>query len=72
LNGNFYILADAVRMFEKVCIKRAEIIHQNTIHRILGTCCLIVAKFHYDGYNSKDFGKVLGVRRNKMATMENM
>lgn len=33
LNGNFYILADAVRIFEKVTKKRSEIIHQNTIHR---------------------------------------
>ena len=70
LCGNFSILSEAVRIFELICNKRPSIVHQQTVHRILGVCCLIVAKFYYDGYNSLHFGQVLGVRREKLDIME--
>ena len=79
LAGNWYIMAEAIRIFELVAQKREEIIHENSVHRyiffnnklrLIGCCCLIAAKFSYDGYNSKGFEKVLGVRKSKMADME--
>ena len=79
LAGNWYIMAEAIRIFELVAQKREEIIHENAVHRyiffnnklrLIGCCCLIAAKFSYDGYNSKGFEKVLGVRKSKMADME--
>ena len=70
LCGNFSILSEAVRIFEIICNKKPDIVHQQTVHRILGVCCLIVAKFYYDGYNSLHFGQVLGVRKEKLIIME--
>lgn len=72
LAGNMYVLAEAIRIFENVVKKKSEIIHENTVHRIIGCCCLLAGKLCYDGYNSKGFEKVLGVRRSKMSEMENM
>lgn len=59
-----------MRLFEKVSLTEPDLIHEQTVHRIIGTCCLITAKFCYDGYNSKGFEKVLGVRKSKMSEME--
>ena len=70
LGGNYYILIEAVRIFEIACGMGGEIIHKNTIHRILGTCCMVAAKFYYDGYNSKGCEQMLGVRRSKLHEME--
>jgi len=70
LAGNWYIMAEAIRIWELVAQKREEIIHENSVHRLIGCCCLLAAKFSYDGYNSKGFEKVLGVRKSKMADME--
>jgi hypothetical protein len=70
LSSNYYILIEAVRIFEIACGKSPEIIHNNTIHRILGTCCMVAAKFYYDGYNSKGCEQMLGVRRSKLCEME--
>lgn len=70
LGGNWYVLAEAIRLFEKVSLTEPDLIHEQTVHRVIGTCCLVIAKFCYDGYNSSGFEKVLGVRKSKMAEME--
>ena len=59
-----------VKIFEIICNKSPDIVHRQTVHRILGVCCLIVAKFYYDGYNSLHFGQVLGVKKEKLILME--
>lgn len=71
LNSNHYVLAEAVRIFGIICEVKPAIIHEQTIHRLLGCCCLLAGKFYYDGYNPKGFEKILGVRKNKLASMEN-
>jgi len=63
-------LIEAIRIFESACLKGPEIIHKQTVHRILGTCCLIAGKFYYDGYNSGGFEKLLGVKKSKLDEME--
>lgn len=72
LGGNWYVLAESIRLFERVSEIQPDLIHENTLHRIIGGCCLIIAKFSYDGYNSKGFEKVLGVRKSKMSEMEHI
>lgn len=41
------------------------------IIRLVGCCCLLAGKLHYDSYNPKGFDKILGVRKNKLAKLEN-
>jgi len=71
LNSNCYVLAEAVRIFEMICESKGQIIHEQTVHRLIGCCCLLAGKLHYDNYNPKGFDKILGVRKNKLAMMEN-
>lgn len=70
LRENYFLLIEAVRIFEIVSYTRPAIIDDCTIHMIFACCCLLVGKFYYDDYNSTGFEQLLGVKKDKLNTME--
>lgn len=39
LSGNYFVLIEAVRIFERAVNKKPDILDSTTVHRILGVCC---------------------------------
>ena len=70
LKGSEFVLEQTVRLFLEVCKNKREIVHKQTLHRILGICGIIVAKYCFDGFNPQGFNSFLGVNKKKLPEME--